>query len=154
MQALELLASEHRALGRRLARFARAEGRERERLSLKLRAGFAAHLTLEDLHFYPAVLRPETQACLVEALDRHFELRNALARLGRDGATREWWLGLSARIESCFAFEEGELFPLVVAACDRRALTRVGRKLRALQEGYRRAGGLADARITRAPFDR
>jgi hypothetical protein len=136
VEALELLTKRHRAIARALAHVTAVARAQRARRLGEASDRLAALLSVEDRHFCPAVLGPETRGALLAVLERHLDLRRRLAslRLTRadTAAFAARWRAFRARVRRSFAYEERALFPLVAARCDPATLERAGRRLRAL----------------------
>jgi hypothetical protein len=80
MDAIELLAAQHRTLERLFIRVARArDSAERREAFQSLADLFAAHAMIEERIFYPQAYRAETQPLLAEAVEEHLSAKRLIA---------------------------------------------------------------------------
>ena len=77
---LELLAAQHREVDSLIAKLEHGSG-PRRGLLIQLADRLAAHATVEEKLFYPAVMARDTQAQLHEAVEEHLSIKRLLADL-------------------------------------------------------------------------
>jgi hemerythrin superfamily protein len=77
---LELLESQHEEVDELIARIEKRDGNVRS-LFTQLADKLAAHATVEEKLFYPAVMAKDTQGQLREAVEEHLSIKRLLADL-------------------------------------------------------------------------
>ena len=77
---LELLESQHKEVDELIARIENRDGNVRS-LFTELADKLAAHATVEEKLFYPAVMAKDTQGQLREAVEEHLSIKRLLADL-------------------------------------------------------------------------
>jgi hemerythrin superfamily protein len=82
MNALTLLEEQHAEVDDLFAKLEKAkDGSTRERLFVELADKIAAHATMEERIFYPAVKAQETEDMLLESVEEHLSVKRVLADL-------------------------------------------------------------------------
>jgi hemerythrin superfamily protein len=126
MDAIEMLASQHRRAEGLLHEVECAAGEPKRKLFLKLADALAMHAAIEERYFYPAVYEARTQEILLYALDQHIAMKRALAKLLREGTASETFAGdlrrLGDEVARHVVDEEEDLFPKVAAILDHHQL--------------------------------
>jgi hypothetical protein len=117
---LELLAAQHAEVDALFERLANNDGDRRTTFD-ELANKLAAHATVEEKLFYPAVMSKATNALLHESVEEHLTIKRVLAdllELRIDDESFEAKLVVLAELVGHHAHEEEEdkLFPLVHAA--------------------------------------
>lgn len=89
----------------------------RARLFREAADALAAHFTVEEKHFYPAVRARRTEDILLESLEEHLSLKRVLADLLRLDVNEPQWEPklhvLKEQVEHHHKEEESHLFPRV-----------------------------------------
>jgi hypothetical protein len=119
MDVLELLASQHEEVDDLIERIETGDG-DKAALFEELANKLAAHATIEEKIFYPAVLRADTEELLREAGEEHLAVKRVLAdllELDPDEDEAEFDAKLSVLKEEvehhAHEEEEEKLFPLL-----------------------------------------
>lgn len=99
----------------------------------------AAHATIEEKLFYPAVMHESTRELLVESTEEHLSVKRLLADLMElDPADEHWSAKLMVLrdqiVHHAHEEEEGELFPLVRELFDDDDLAALGNEMLAMFE--------------------
>jgi hemerythrin superfamily protein len=124
---LELLASQHAEVDLLVEQLESGEG-DRRALFMELADKLAAHATVEEKIFYPAVMVKQTEELLHESVEEHLSIKRVLAdmltmRLDED--TFEAKLSVLKEHVSHHAHEEeeGKMFPILrkIMSDDERA---------------------------------
>jgi hypothetical protein len=140
MTALELLEEQHREVDDTIARILEAEDAdEKQRLFDKLADAIAAHGTIEEKRFYPAVRNEQTEDLIKESYDEHAEIKELLAEMMdldiEDDEFEDQLAVLQEKItKHAHEEEEGELFPRVLKSMALAELEALGKDLRELYE--------------------
>ncbi len=124
---LELLAEQHKEVDELIAKLENGSG-PRRGLLIQLADRLAAHATVEEKLFYPAVMAKDTQSQLHEAVEEHLSIKRVLAdmidmRL-EDHLFEAKLSVLKEQVRHhAHEEEEGELFPRVkeLLSVDERA---------------------------------
>jgi iron-sulfur cluster repair protein YtfE (RIC family) len=132
MKATDLLEKQHAKVK---AIFAKLEGREdgRDELVTELANDLAAHMTIEQELFYPAVREVDTEL-VAESFEEHALAELALRRLlvsPSDAAFKARVTALKELIEHHVKEEEEELFPKVEKALEEGKLLQLGEQMEA-----------------------
>jgi hemerythrin superfamily protein len=77
---LEILTAQHREVDELLEMLLKGEG-DRQALFTELANNLAAHATVEEKVFYPAIMAKETKDMLNESLEEHLAIRRLLSDL-------------------------------------------------------------------------
>jgi hemerythrin superfamily protein len=124
---LELLASQHKEVDELIGRIENRDGNIRS-LFTELADKLAAHATVEEKLFYPAVMTKATESQLREAVEEHLSLKRLLADLiALTPGDDEFFAKLKVLKEQvghhAHKEEEGKLFPKVkdMLSADERA---------------------------------
>jgi len=125
--AVELLTAQHEEVDVLLERLEKGDGNRRE-LFMQLANNLAAHATIEEKIFYPAVMAKDTNDLLQESVEEHLAIKRVLADLitmKLDNDAFEAKLSVLAEQVSHHAHkeEEDKLFPEVkkLFSADERA---------------------------------
>ena len=118
MNAIDLLAQQHREVKALFARYEKASSVDaKRRLFEQIADDLAVHAAIEEKHFYPATKSARTDELLQEAVEEHLQAKRLIADLLEmevDDAQFDAKMGvLKEEIEHHVAEEEEELFPQV-----------------------------------------
>ena len=138
--ALELLMQQHDEVDALIGKIERSkDGRQKAALFAKLADNLAAHATIEEKLFYPAVMADRTEDQLIEATEEHLSVKRLLAdmlELSPNDAHFDAKLNVlkeqvrhHARQE-----EEAKLFPLVRKMMSADELAGLGNEMMAMFE--------------------
>ena len=89
MNALDLLIEQHDEVEDLFEMIEKAEGEKKVELFEELADKLAAHATMEEKIFYPAVKAKATEELLVESTEEHLQIKRVLADLLELGADDE-----------------------------------------------------------------
>jgi hemerythrin superfamily protein len=124
---LELLASQHKEVDQLIEKLEHGSGPRRALLT-QLADRLAAHATVEEKLFYPAVMTRDTEDMLHEAVEEHLGIKRLLAdmlemRLEDDSFDAKLAVLKEQVTHHAHEEEEGELFPKVksLLSADERA---------------------------------
>jgi hemerythrin superfamily protein len=127
---VELLVHDHRRMEQMLDKLAHAEGADRAPLLEEIADALAAHVALEEEHFYPAVRARRTEDILLESLEEHLSLKRVMSDLlDLDPANPHWEPKvhvLKEQAEHHHREEEEHLFPKVEKLFDAEQLDALG----------------------------
>jgi len=129
IDALELLKEQHDEVEMLIGRIEDSDdAEEKEELFREMADKLAAHSTMEEKLFYPAVMAEETEEGLIEATEEHLSVKRLLAdMMDLDGDDPHFDAKLSVLKEQVRHHareeEEGELFPKLrrMLSADERA---------------------------------
>ncbi len=132
MDAIELLTNHHRELEQRLDAMKDSEAVD-PAVFEETADSLAAHVTVEEELFYPAVKAEWTEDTLLESLEEHLSLKRVLADL-LDLDTGNLKFGpklhvLAEQVEHHHKEEEEHLFPKVRKLLDARRLEALGGRM-------------------------
>ena len=136
MNAIDLLKSQHRAVEDLFSKLANAKGAKAKKpIFEKLADNLAAHATIEEHQFYPAVKAKRTEDILLESLEEHLGIKRVLADLldidaGDDTFDAKVKV-LKEQVEHHVEEEEGDLFPKVKKLLDKDELEALGQEMSA-----------------------
>lgn len=124
---LELLAAQHKEVDELIAKLEHGSG-PRRGLLIQLADRLAAHATVEEKLFYPAVMAKRTQDQLHEAVEEHLSIKRLLADM-IDMRLDDYMFEAKLQVlkeqvrHHAHQEEEGELFPAVkeLLSADERA---------------------------------
>ena len=138
LDVLELLESQHREVDALLEQLERGEGDLQAAFS-ELADKLAAHATVEERIFYPAVMSGETDELLHESVEEHLVIKRVLADLlTMDLSSDEFAAKLSVLKENvshhAHEEEEAKLFPMLRASLDADERAALGNEVLALFE--------------------
>jgi hemerythrin superfamily protein len=115
-----------------------ANGDEKAQRFTEVADILAAHVTIEEEMFYPAVKASRTEDVLLESLEEHLSIKRVLAdliALSPSDATFDPKLHvLKEQVEHHHKEEEGDLFPKVRKLLDHDRLSELGEKMEAKRE--------------------
>ncbi len=136
MNAIELLKSQHREVEKLFAALETAkDARETRKLFGELADSLAAHATIEEHQFYPAVRAKRTEDILLESLEEHLGIKRVLADLLKVDAKDQTFEAklkvLKEQVEHHVGEEEKELFPKVKKVLDKEELEALGETMAA-----------------------
>jgi len=132
MDAIELLTNHHRELEQRLDALKDSDSVDPS-VFQEAADSLAAHVTVEEELFYPAVKAERTEDTLLESLEEHLSLKRVLADLLEIG-TDDAKFGpkmhvLAEQVEHHHKEEEEHLFPQVRKLLDARRLQVLGERM-------------------------
>jgi hypothetical protein len=79
IDALELLRSQHDEVESLIEDIENADGEEKRQLFIEMADKLAAHSTIEEKIFYPAVMAQNTRELLLESTEEHLSVKRILA---------------------------------------------------------------------------
>ena len=125
MDAVNFLKSHHRELEAQFEELKEAKVIDRQKFN-KMADELAAHITVEEEIFYPAVKAKRTEDILLESLEEHLSLKRVLADLVELRADADKFSAklhvLAEQAEHHHKEEEEHLFPKVRKLLDHEAL--------------------------------
>ena len=134
MDAVELLTGHHREMEAQFKALKDAEHVD-QKLFDELADALAAHITVEEEIFYPAVKANRTEEILLESLEEHLSLKRVLADLVELRADAEKFVPklhvLAEQAEHHHEEEEEHLFPKVKKSLSSDELAALGRQMQA-----------------------
>jgi hypothetical protein len=140
MNAIELLEFQHEEVDTLIGKIEKAgSAKEKEGLFLELADKLAAHATIEEKLFYPAVMAKQTEDLLLESVEEHLSIKRVLADLLELEIDDEHFdAKLSVMKEAlehhAHEEEEDELFPKVKKVLDSDQLEALGGEMLAMFE--------------------
>ncbi|GAC1539104.1 MAG: hypothetical protein NVS3B10_03770 [Polyangiales bacterium] len=138
MDAIDLLVAHHRELETRFAALLKRPPADRAPGFREAADLLAAHFTLEEESFYPAVSAKRTEDILLESLEEHLSLKRLLADLiALDVADPHFEPKLHVlkeQAEHHHKEEEDKLFPKAKKLLDGEAREALGREMEAILE--------------------
>jgi hemerythrin superfamily protein len=139
MNALELLAEQHEEVEDLFEMIEKADGQKKADLFVEIADKLAAHATMEERLFYPAVKARQTEELLVESSEEHLAIKRVLADLLElDPDDEHFDAKLKVMQEEIRHHareeEEDKLFPLVEKLMDDDELERLGAEMEGLFE--------------------
>lgn len=134
MDALTLLKKQHDEVDDLFERYENAnDGRAKRAIVNEIADKLAAHATIEEKLFYPAVYVGELKDLLREAVEEHLAAKRLIADLIAMSATEENYDAkvkvLKEQIEHHVEEEEDKLFPKVKKTFDARSLDALGEEM-------------------------
>ncbi len=134
MDAIKLLEKQHDEVEDLFDRYEKTDdGRTKRTLVNQIADALAAHATIEEKLFYPAVYVGELKDLLHEAVEEHLAAKRLIADLIAMSATEENFDAkvkvLKEQIEHHVEEEEGELFPKVKRTFDPASLDALGAEM-------------------------
>jgi hemerythrin superfamily protein len=125
-----LLVHDHRRMEAMLAKLADVEEGQRAALLEEIADALAAHVALEEEHFYPAVRARRTEDILLESLEEHLSLKRVMSDLLELNTSDERWEAkmhvLKEQAEHHHKEEEEHLFPKVQKLFDEAQVSDLG----------------------------
>src|SRR5687768_13664832 len=140
MNALTLLKEQHTEVDELLEKLEKTgDESNKETLFIELADKLAAHATMEERLFYPAVKAKNTEEILVESVEEHLSIKRVLAdmlEMSIEDENFDAKLSVMKEQISHHAHEEeeGELFPKVRKAFSAAELEALGSEMLALFE--------------------
>jgi hemerythrin superfamily protein len=136
MNAIDFLKSQHREVEKLFAKIDNAKGAKSKQTIFETLADcLAAHATIEEHQFYPAVRAKRTEDILLESLEEHLGIKRVLADLLQLAPEDETFDAkikvLKEQVEHHVGEEESDLFPKVKKILDKTELELLGRTLSA-----------------------
>ena len=133
MNAIDFLVTHHRALEKEFEALKKAAPVEPAQFSDTANA-LAAHITVEEELFYPAVKAKRTEDILLESLEEHLSLKRVLADLlGLETLDTKFGPKMHVLVEQAehhHEEEEEHLFPKVRTLLDSAVLEELGAKMK------------------------
>ena len=134
---LDLLTSQHAEVDALFAKLESGKG-DRPALFAELADKLAAHATIEERIFYPAVMAEATRDMLTESVEEHLEIKRVLAdlitmRLDREEVDAKLAV-LQENVSHHAHEEEDKLFPLLRKLMSAEQLAALGNECLALFE--------------------
>ena len=138
MDALKLLTEQHKEVDALIAKLEK-DPADKDELFEELADKIAAHATMEEKLFYPAVRARQTEDILRESVEEHLAVKRIIAdMLSLDSDDDQWDAKLSVVKEQlehhAHEEEEGELFPKVRKLFGKDELEALGGEMAALFE--------------------
>jgi hemerythrin-like domain-containing protein len=135
MNAIELLAGQHREVEQLFERIRQTDGQERESLLEEMADALTVHAAIEERIFYPGVKRPDTEALLQHSVEEHLGVKRLLAdMLDRDAEDDESIFNGSLEqlindVKTHVEEEEQRLFPRVRSTFEAATLDELGDRM-------------------------
>ncbi|HLL53065.1 MAG TPA: hemerythrin domain-containing protein [Myxococcaceae bacterium] len=130
MNAIKILEDQHREVEQMFKAFEKADIEQKEVIFTQLADALAAHATLEEKVFYPAVLVNQTEEELREAVEEHLSVKRILSDLLDMEATDEQFdakmSALKEQVEHHVGEEETEMFVKVSKLFGKEELEALG----------------------------
>jgi hemerythrin superfamily protein len=127
---IALLVHDHRRMEAMLKKLADAGVAQRAALLDEVADALAAHVALEEEHFYPAVRARRTEDILLESLEEHLSLKRVMSDLLDMKTSDERWEAkihvLEEQAEHHHKEEEENLFPKVQKLFDEKQVSELG----------------------------
>jgi hemerythrin superfamily protein len=138
VDALKLLTEQHKEVDALIAKLEK-DPADKDELFEELADKIAAHATMEEKLFYPAVRARQTEDILRESVEEHLAVKRIIAdMLSLDSDDDQWDAKLSVVKEQlehhAHEEEEGELFPKVRKLFGKDELEALGGEMAALFE--------------------
>jgi hypothetical protein len=140
MNAIELLTQQHDEVDELIGKIEDADSREQKaELFAKLADSLAAHATIEEKIFYPAVFARQTEDLLRESTEEHLQIKRVLADMLEMEVDDEQFDAKLAVMKEEIEHharkeEEGELFPKVEKLFDDGTLEGLGDEMEIMFE--------------------
>jgi hemerythrin superfamily protein len=139
MDAIKLLEQQHAKVKDLFEQIEEAaEADEKEAIFGEIADNLAAHATIEEQIFYPAVYKGDARELLDEAVEEHLAIKRLLADLlDMDGDDHQFDAKIKVvmeQVEHHVEEEEGELFKKVRKQLDGEELERLGARMEKLFE--------------------
>jgi hemerythrin superfamily protein len=138
VNALDLLAEQHAEVDALIGKLEKArDAGKKQALFTELADKVAAHATIEEKLFYPAVNSKRTEDILAEAVEEHLSVKRLIADLLElqpdDGAFDAKLSVMKEQLEHhAHEEEEGELFPKVKKLMDEEMLESLGEEMESM----------------------
>jgi hypothetical protein len=140
MTAIELLTDQHAEVDALFEKIEKTKERgEREVLFRELADKLAAHATIEEKLFYPAVMAKQTEEILLESVEEHLSVKRVLAdlldlKVDEDAFDAKLSVMKEQVSHHAHEEEEGELFPKVSRLLGKDELEGLGGEMLTLFE--------------------
>jgi hemerythrin superfamily protein len=138
MDAIELLEEQHREVEDLFEAMTDAEPSEKRALFADLADQLTVHATIEERHFYPAIVDPSTNELLRESRQEHLTVKRLLAEIldhrATDGEFDAKIKLLEREVAEHVEEEETMLFPRVRDILDENALAVIAEQMIATQD--------------------
>lgn len=140
INALELLTSQHEEVDALIEDIENSyDADEKQDLFQQLADAIAAHATIEEKIFYPAVMTDDTRALLIEFTEEHLGIKRLLADMMALDVEDEHFDAKLVVLKENFRHhahdeEEGEMFPLVEGMFSEDELAGIGNELLAMYD--------------------
>jgi hemerythrin superfamily protein len=134
MDAIQLLKQQHDEVEKLFAEYEDADdGRSKRSIFMRIADNLAAHATIEEKIFYPAVYVGDLKDLLKEAVEEHLAAKRIIADLLDMGVNDENYDAkvkvLKEQIEHHVKEEEGEMFDKVRKTVDDARLEELGAEM-------------------------
>jgi len=145
MNATKLLKQQHDEVESLFEQYDKAEdGRAKRALFTRIADSLAAHSTIEEKIFYPAVYVGELEDLLKEAVEEHLSVKRIIAdlmdmRVSDDNFDAKIKV-LKEQVEHHVEEEEGEMFPKVTKTVDKDTLESLGEEMEVMFDGLMTEG--------------
>lgn len=138
INVLDLLTDQHKEVDQLLEKIEKGKGDSRA-LFQQMADKLAAHATVEEKIFYPAVMMEKTQDLLMESVEEHLEVKRTLADMMMlDPESDQFKAKLSVIKENishhAHEEEEDKLFPILRKQMDEDQLAALGNEVLAMFE--------------------
>jgi len=138
---IALLVHDHRRMEKMLETLFQAPEHDRAPLLAEIADTLAAHVAVEEEHFYPAVRARRTEDILLESLEEHLSLKRVMSDLlDLDTSNPRWEAKmhvLKEQAEHHHKEEEEHLFPKVQKLFDDAQLDELGNTMKSALEALR-----------------
>jgi hemerythrin superfamily protein len=150
MNAITMLKKQHREVAALFKQLEKAKSAPPRRAVFeKIADALAVHATIEEKHFYPAVMQKQTEDLLREAVEEHLEIKRTIADMLALDADDDQFEAkatvLQEDVEHHVEEEETELFPKVEKLFDEEELESLAAAMEETQEDLLREGNPRDA---------
>ena len=134
MDAIQLLKQQHDVVEKLFAEYEDSDdGRSKRSIFMRLADNLAAHATIEEKIFYPAVYVGDLKEVLEEAVEEHLAAKRIIADLLDMGVNDQNYDAkvkvLKEQIEHHVEEEEGEMFDKVRKTVDEARLRELGAEM-------------------------
>ncbi len=145
MNAITLLDKQHDEVSALFEQVEKTDqAAERKRLFEKIGDELAAHATIEEKIFYPAIRAKKTEDILMESLEEHLAIKRVIADLLELAPASDVYAAklkvLGEQVEHHVKEERTEMFPKVRKLFDTDQLEALGQEMEAMFEGLKASG--------------
>ena len=139
MDAIAMLKKQHREVAALFKQLEKAKSaKPRRDIFEKIADALAVHATIEERHFYPAVMKTQTEDLLLEAVEEHLEIKRVISDMLDMDAEDDQFAAkatvLQEDIEHHVKEEETDLFPKVEKLFDKAELESIAAAMEETQE--------------------
>jgi hemerythrin superfamily protein len=150
MNAIDLLEAQHREVEDLFSKIDKSkDAGKKEQAFIELADGLAIHASIEEHHFYPAVMEKRTDDMLLESVHDHLAIKRALGELldtdVEDPSFDAKLDALRDEVEHHVEEEESDLFPRVMKIFEESELEDIGDAMSAEQAELEEMGNPRDA---------